>query len=230
MIPFFATILWGPDSTATMMGGPVRLVGALTITPGRSSSRIDLPRLVSLPSERSSLPNPHTSFVNNTRSILLERLQYSSALPVGAWQNRFTRPDILVLQEPLFGRPPIEGKKWFQGFYTHAHMVECKVDSNDLKKAPYQLLLASLSFSGQGMLDLHHGGLRPSLAVPNSLKESMEAEGSFSRAVSIFRELNFGLFVVDQAGTGFRRASASCFIHGEMSRSQGGNATMDCPF
>ena len=143
------------------------------------------------------MPSDHTIFVNSTKAILLERLAFSSSLPVGVWQNRGTRPDVLVLQEPSFGRAQVEGKRNFQGFYTQAYMVECKIDSEDLKKSAYQLLLAVVEFSGLGMLDLNHGGLRPSLAIPTTLRDSMQREGSFDRAVSVYRELNFGLFIVD---------------------------------
>lgn len=143
------------------------------------------------------MPSQHTVFQNNTKSILLSKLQFSRALPIGAWQNRFTRPDVLITQDPLWGRAQDPGKRGFNGFYTEAFMVECKIEARDLEKSPFQLLLAVMAFRGNGMLDLRHGGLRPVLAMPTTLRDSMEAAGTFQRVVKIFEELAFGIFVVD---------------------------------
>ncbi|HEV2138570.1 MAG TPA: hypothetical protein VGR53_06980 [Nitrososphaerales archaeon] len=146
----------------------------------------------------SSQKKPHQQFMSDTKSILLSRLAYARSFPVGSWVNRFTRPDIVIVQEPASGRPDIQGVKSHQGFYDQVYLVECKINPRDLENAPYQLLLAMGSFRGQGMLDLAHGGVRPTLAVPRSLEESMNAEGAFNQVIEIFRELHFGLIIVDQ--------------------------------
>jgi len=145
----------------------------------------------------------HQQFVADTQSVLLDKLAYSRLLPVGSWANRFTRPDILILQEPMSGRPPIEGKHAYQGLYEQAYLIECKVDGNDLEKAPYQLLMAALSFEGQGLLDLHHGGIRPVLAIPTGLRSEMVAQSRLNEAIEVFRELRFGFLVVDVSRTSY---------------------------
>lgn len=82
-------------------------------------------------------------------------------------------------------------------------MVECKIEEGDLQNSPFQLLLAVVAFRGNGMLDLHHGGLRPVLAIPTTLRDSMEAAGTLQRVVKIFEELAFGIFVIDVPAMNF---------------------------
>ncbi|HEV2225692.1 MAG TPA: hypothetical protein VGR56_02675 [Nitrososphaerales archaeon] len=118
--------------------------------------------------------------------------------------NGATRPDVLIVQEPAFGRKSSAGQFAIQALYDQLYVIECKIDPEDLKNSPYQLIMALHTFTGQGSFDLHHGGVRPLVAIPPALVATLKRRREFSILFRILKELNFGLFVIDRRSRRFR--------------------------
>ena len=124
-------------------------------------------------------------------------LAYAEDYPVGSWMNRYTRPDLFILQHSSIGKEPMKGEAWI-GTYDRYLLVECKVALEDTPNAAFQLLMALVSVGSLEDLDFHHGGLGPILAIPTKLRDVIEKRGLLKELEDILSELDFGLIAVDK--------------------------------
>jgi len=139
----------------------------------------------------------HQKFVETTKKTLTETLAFAETFPVGSWMSRYTRPALFIVQQSAVGKEPTKGKECWIGTYDRYFIVECKVGLQDIPNAIFQLLMALLSIRSLQDLDFHHGGLAPVLAIPAGLRHLAEKRGLLKELQDVFRELNFGLIVVD---------------------------------
>jgi len=140
----------------------------------------------------------HQEFVEITKRILTRKcLAYAEDYPVSSWMDRYTRPDLFIVQHSSMGKERVKGKQSWVGSYDRYFIIECKVTLQDIPNAAFQLLMALVSIRSLQGLDFQHGGLSPVLAIPTKLRDLAEKRELLGEIQDIFRELNFGLVAVD---------------------------------
>ena len=143
----------------------------------------------------------HQKFVQLTEQVLLDDLPYSSTLPVGNWLTGIKRPDVLILQKSARGMTSGNKLHLWMGSHDNVFIVECKIKENDVRNSVFQLMMAMCGFRGRKIIDLHHGGIRPALAVSSKLKEILKEKELLETFIQVYEELHFSIVVIEENKT-----------------------------